>query len=84
MNEVPQWEVEPILDYRERYGRAQFLVKGKDYAVSEKSWESIEGLEYAEEMVQVCWTDNMIGKEFPVYSGRITIRFSPTEAGLTK
>jgi len=26
----------------------------------------------------------MIGAEFPVYSGRITIGFSPTKAGLTE
>jgi len=26
----------------------------------------------------------MIGNEFPVYLGRITIRFSPIEAGLTQ
>jgi len=35
-------------------------------------------------MVQAWWTDNMIGEECPVYSGRITIGFSPTEAGLTE
>jgi len=35
-------------------------------------------------MVQARWTDIMIGEEFPVYSGCITIGISPTEAGLTK
>jgi len=84
INEEPEWEVEAILDYRERYGRGQFLVKWKDYPASENSWEPIEGLEHVEEMVQAWWTDNMIGEEFPVYSGRITIGFSPTEAGLTE
>ena len=44
----------------------------------------MEGLEHTEEMVQAWWTDNMIGEEFPVYSGRITIGFSSNEAGLTE
>jgi len=30
INEEPEWEVEAILDYREHYGRGQFLVKWKD------------------------------------------------------
>jgi len=73
INEEPEWEVEAILDYRERYGRGQFLVKWKDYPTSENSWEPIEGLEHAEEIAQVWWRGNMIGEEFPVCSGRITI-----------
>ena len=52
VNEEPEWEVEAILDYRVRYGRGQFLIKWKDYPASENSWESIEGLKHAEEMVQ--------------------------------
>jgi len=76
--------VEALLKYREQYGQGQFLVKCKDYPVSENSWEPVEGLEYSEEMVQEWWTDNMIGKEFTVFSAQITSGFSPTEAGLTE
>jgi len=84
INEEPEWEVEAVKNYREHYGRGQFLVKWKDYPASENSWEPIKGLEHAEEVVQAWWMDNMIGEEFPVNSGRITIRFSPTEPGLTE
>ena len=84
INEEPEWEVEAILDYRVRYGRGQFLVKWKDYPASENSWEPIEGLKHAEEMVQAWWTDNMVGEEFPVYSGWITIRIWPTKASFTE
>ena len=84
INEEPEWEVEAIMDYREHYGQGQFLVKWKDYPARDNSWEPIEGLEHAKEMVQAWWTHNMIGEKLPVYSGRITIGFSPTEAGLTE
>lgn len=46
-----EWEVESILDYRERYGRGQFLVKWKGYPNSENSWEPVEGLESGQDLV---------------------------------
>jgi len=38
INEKPEWVVEAILDYRERYGQGQFLVKWKDYPARENSF----------------------------------------------
>ena len=37
INDEKEWEVESILDYRERHGRGQFLVKWKGYHNSENS-----------------------------------------------
>ena len=58
------------------------MVKWKGYPNSEKSWEPMEGLETAEELIQAWWTDNMPGEEFPtVFSGYISVCFSPTKDG---
>ena len=61
INEQPEWQVEAILDHRIRFGKAQFLVKWAVYPSFENSWEPVEGLEHAEEMVQAWWMDNMPG-----------------------
>jgi hypothetical protein len=84
INEQPEWEVEAILDYRKRYGRDQFLVRWKGYPTSENSWEPLEGLEHAQEMAQEWWTENMVGEGFPVFSGYITVGFSPVRAGFSE
>ena len=77
-----EWEVESILDHRERHGMGQFLVKWKGYPNSENSWEQIEGLENAQDLVQAWWTNNMPGGEFPIVSsGYITVCFTPTKDG---
>ena len=77
-----EWEVEAVLDFRERHGRGQFLVRWKGYPASENRWEPVEGLENAEDLVQAWWTDNMPGEEFPtVFSGYITVCFTPTKDG---
>ena len=82
INEEQEWEVEWILDFRERPGRGQFLVKWKGYPSSENSWEPIEGLENAKDMVEAWWTDNMPGDEFPtIFSSFITVGFSPIRDG---
>jgi len=76
------WEVETILNQRTRHGRGQFLVKWKGYPNSKNSWEPVEGLENAEDLVQAWWTDNMLGEDFPTgFSGYITVCFTPTKNG---
>ena len=82
INEQPESQVEAILDHRERFVKGQFLVKGAGYPSSENSWEPVEGLEHAADMVQAWWTDNMPGEEFPVFSGYITVGFNPVFDGL--
>ena len=84
INEQPEWQVEAILDHRMRFGRGQFLVKSAGYPSSENSWEPVEGLEPAEEMVQAWWTDNMPGQEFPVFSGYISVGFNPVRDGVER
>ena len=37
IDDKKEWEVEAIVDFRERHGRGQFLVKWKGYATSENS-----------------------------------------------
>ena len=61
IDDEKEWEVEAILDFRERHGRGQFLVKWKVYPTSVNSWEPVEGLENAEDLVQAWWADNMPG-----------------------
>ena len=84
INEQPEWLVEAILDHQTRFGRDQFLVKWAGYPSSENSWEPVEGLEHTQEMVQVWWTDNMAGQEFPVFTGFISVRFNPVRDGMER
>ena len=84
INEKPEWRVEAILDHRAWFGRDEFLVKWAGYPTSENRWQPVEGLEYAEEMVQAWWTDNMPGQEFSVSSGFISVGFNPVWDGMEK
>jgi len=74
IDDEKEWEVETILDHRTRHGRGQFLVKWKGYPSSKNSWELVEGLENAGELLQAWWTDDMLEEEFPtVFSGYILL-----------
>jgi len=84
VEEMPEWEVEEVLDYRAHYGKAQFLVKWKGYANSDNSWKPLECLENAMDLVQAWWTDNMPGDEFPVETGFITMSYTPTTPSWTQ
>jgi len=84
VEEMPEWEVEEVLDHRELYGKAQFLVKWKGYPNSDNSWEPFECLENAINLVQAWWTDNMPADEFPVETGFITMSYSPTTPSRTQ
>ena len=80
IDDEKEWEVESIVEYRERQGRGQFLVKWKGYPNSKNSGEQIEGLGNAQDLVQAWWTNNMPGEEFPiVFSGYITVCVTPTK-----
>ena len=67
-----------MLDHRERYGKAQFVVKWKGYLNSDNSSEPLECLQNAMDFVQAWWTDNMHGDEFPVETRFITMSYTPT------
>ena len=85
INDEKEWEVESILDYRERHSRRQFLVKLNGYANSKSSWELIKGLENAQDLVQAEWNDNMPGKEFSfLFSGYIMVSFTSTGDGFER
>jgi hypothetical protein len=52
-NGAPAWEVERVLDHR-RFGRrkvVQYLIEWKGYPVSEATWEPVENLDGALELV---------------------------------
>jgi len=83
VEEMPEWEVEEVLDHHERYGKAQFLVKWKGYPNSDNSWERLECLENVMDLVQAWWTDNIPGNEFPVETGFITMSYTVTTARRT-
>jgi len=84
VEEMPEWEVEEVLDHRERYGKAQSLVKWKGYPNSDNSWEPLECLKNAMDLVQAWWTDNMPGDEFPVETGFITMSYTLTTPSWTQ
>jgi len=84
VEEMPEWEVEEVLDHGEGYGKAQFLVKWKEYPNSDNSWEPLECLENAMDLVQAWWTDNMPGDEFPVETGFITMAYTATTRSWTQ
>ena len=57
-------------------------MKWKGYHNGENSWEPVEGVKNAEDLVQGWWTDNLPGEELPtICSGYITVCFTPTEDG---
>jgi len=57
-------------------------VKWKGYPNGENSWEPVEGLENAEDLVQAGWTDKIPGEEFAtVFSGYSRVCFTPTKKG---
>jgi len=78
VDEMPEWEVEEVMDHRECYGKAQFLLKWNGYSNSDNGWEPLKCLENAIDLVQAWWTDNMPGNEFPVETGFITMSYTPT------
>ena len=84
VEEMPEWEVEEVQDHLEHYGKAQFLVQWKGYPNSDNSWEPLECLENAIDLVQAWWTDNMPGDKFPVETGFITMSYTPTRPSWTQ
>ena len=52
LEEMPEWVVEEVLDHRERYAKAQLLVKWKGYPNSDNSWKPLECLKNAMDLVQ--------------------------------
>ena len=84
VEEMPDWEVQEVLDHCECYGKGQFLVKWKGYPNSDNSWEPMQCLENAIDLVQAGWTNNMPGDEFPVETGFITMSYTLTTPGWTQ
>ena len=84
VEKMPEWEVKEVLAHRECYGKAQFLVKWKGYPNSDNSWEPLECLETAMDLVQAWWTDNMPGDKFPVETGFITMYYTSTTPNWTQ
>jgi len=47
-----EYEVEKILDRRERRGKLKYLVRWKDYTAEEDTWEGLENLKNAKDLVE--------------------------------
>ena len=50
-NGAPEWEVDRVLDHRKNRKRTQYLVLWKGYPLSEATWEPIENLDGALDLV---------------------------------
>jgi hypothetical protein len=48
----PEWEVEYIKDSRLRRGKLQYLIKWKGYPQEESTWEPVDNLQNAEDLVK--------------------------------
>jgi len=78
VEDMPEWELEEVLDHRELYGKTQFLVKWKGYPNSDNHWERLECLANAMDLVQAWWTDNIPGEPFPAVTEFINMSYTPT------
>jgi len=47
-----EWEVDKVLDFKEKRGKDMYLVRWKGYGRDEDSWEPVEHLEHAEEAIE--------------------------------
>ena len=47
-----EWEVEKILQHRQRYGKNEYLTRWKGFNQGEDTWESEENLENAYDKLQ--------------------------------
>jgi transposase InsO family protein len=65
----PEWEVESILDHRTQQNRHEFLIHWKDFPTDDDSWEPIENLEGAQELIAEYWeTNGEAGMPIPTIS----------------
>lgn len=56
-----EYEVEKILDKRQRYGKTQYLVRWKGYTIDESTWEPAEFLGNSQELIQEYELNKEIG-----------------------
>jgi len=47
-----EYEVEKILDRREKRGKPKYLVRWKDYIAEKNTWEGLENLKNAMDLVE--------------------------------
>lgn len=52
IDDIPEFEVEKILDSKVMRGKIKYLVHWKGYAVSERTWEPIENLGNSKDLVE--------------------------------
>jgi len=80
IDNAEEWEAEQILDYRRQNNRDEFLVHWQGYERNDDSWEPIENLDHALELIQEYWDENHPNEPTPkITSHYIKTSWEPME-----
>jgi len=84
IDNAEEWEAEQILDYRRQNNRDEFLVHWQGYERTDDSWEPIENLDHALELIQEYWNENHPNEPTPkITSHYIKTSWEPMEVSST-
>jgi hypothetical protein len=84
IDNAEEWEAEQILDYRHQNNKDEFLVHWQGYERTDDSWEPIENLDHALELIQEYWDENHPNEPTPkITSHYIKTSWEPMEVSST-
>jgi len=84
IDNAEEWEAEQILNYRHQNNRDEFLVHWQGYERTDDSWEPIENLDHALELIQEYWDENHPNEPTPrITSHYIKTSWEPMEVSST-
>jgi len=84
IDNTEEWEPEQILDYRRQNNKDEFLVHWQGYERTDDSWEHIQNLDHALELIQEYWDKNHPNEPTPkITSHYIKTSWEPMEVSST-